>query len=323
MKKLFLLCAFFIFNLHFSFSQNKRVTIVDSLSNRPVKFANVNFLNGFGVFSNENGKINVSDINVTAIEISHISYESKKVDFGKTNDSIIFLTPKIIKLNEIFIEKRSLKFDKTIITKPKKHSNYNEMYFTSIGFTLAFKINSIENKINFLRSIELPLFKKSNDETEKLHTKKLYPYKTLIKIEILESIDDKPGENLYEYTKYEIINSELINDSFTSIFEKKIRIPENGLYVAVTFIGTVDANNLLVVEMPYDINLKYPNKKFIKYILPNIPIIDRQNDTKTFFKFDYDKSAKWNQIEKPIIYNKNKIYPIFDVGIGYKIDLME
>ena len=323
MKKLLLLSILFIINIHFSYSQSKKLIILDSISNLPVKFANINFLNGFGVFSNENGKLNISDVNVQSIDISHVAYESKKIALSKINDSIIYLIPKIIKLNEVVIQPNSLKIIKSLNTKPKKHNNYNEMYFSSIGLKLAFKINATENKINLLRSVEIPLFKKSTDATKNLYKENPYPYKTLIKIEILESIDDKPGGNLYDYTKYEIINSDLINDSFVSIFEKNIRIPKDGLFVAVTFIGKVDDNNELIIEMPYSTNLKHPDIKFIKYILPNIPIISTQNDTKTFLKYDYATEINWKQIEKPIIYFKDKKYPIFDVGIGYIIDLLE
>lgn len=323
MKKQFLFTLFAVFNIFFSYSQNTKIVILDSISNLPIKYANVNFLNGFGVFSNENGSIMISDLNVNSIEISHVSYESKKIDLKKINNSIVLLNPKIINLDEIVIKKEQLKLLKTINSKPKVHSNYKEMYFSAIGLKLAFKINSPDNKINFLKSIEIPLFKKTNDATKDSYLEKQYPYKTLIKVEILESVDDKPGENLYDYNKYEIINSERLNDAFISTFEKSIKIPEKGLFVVVTFIGKVDENNLLIAEMPYDINLKYPDKKFIKWILPNIPITAREKNTKTFFRFDYETESNWKQFEKPIIYDKNKEYPIFDIGIGYKIDLME
>jgi len=323
MKKQFLFNLIAVFAVYLSFSQNTKIVILDSISNLPIKYANVNFLNGFGVFSSENGSIMISDLNVNSIEISHVSYESKKIDLKKINNSIVLLKPKIIKLDEIIIKKEKLKLLKKINSKPKIHNNYKEMYFSAIGLKLAFKINSSDNKINMLKSIEIPLFKKTNDATKNSDPDKQYPYKTLIKIEILESINDKPGENLYDYNKYEIINSELLNDSFISKFEKSIKIPENGLFVVVTFIGKVNENNLLIAEMPYDIHIKYPDKKFIKWILPNIPITAREKNTNTFFRFDYETESNWKQIEKPIIYDKNKEYPIFDIGIGYKIDLME
>lgn len=323
MKKQFLFTLSAILTIYFSYSQNTKIIVLDSISNLPVKYANVNFLNGFGVFSNEKGNIMISDLNVNSIEISHVSYESKKIDLNKINNSIVHLKPKIIKLDEIVIKKEKLKLLKTISLKPKIHSNYKEMFFSAIGLKLAFKINPSDNKISILKSIEIPLFKKTNDATKNFYPEKQYPYKTLIKIEILESIDDKPRENLYDYIKYEIINSELLNDSFISSFEKSIKIPENGLFIVVTFIGKVDENNLLITEMPYDIKKKYPDGKFIKWILPNIPISTRQNDNKTFFRFDSETQSNWKQIEKPNNYDKNKEYPIFEIGIGYKIDLME
>jgi hypothetical protein len=156
-----------------------------------------------------------------------------------------------------------------------------------------------------------------------MYPEKKYPYKTLIKIEVLECINDMPGDKLYNFSNYEVINSELIKDSYTSNFEKNIKIPENGLFVAVTFIGKVDENNFLSVEMPYDVNSKFPDAKFRKLILPNIPIVESQKKTTTYYRFNYMEDSKWNQIEKPSIYFKNKDYPILDVGIGYKIDVLE
>ncbi|CAH0336183.1 hypothetical protein FVB9288_01858 [Flavobacterium sp. CECT 9288] len=324
MKKLFLCISLSAFNIYFSNSQNRKLNILDSISKMPVKYANINFLNGYGLFSSENGDINISDINIKSIEISHISYELKKNDLKKLNDSIVFLKPKNIKLDEIIIKNtQKLNVAKKINSKPIIHSDYNKMYHSAIGLKFAFKINSHETKINYLKSIEIPVFKKANDVTRNMYPEKQYPYKTLIKLEILECVDGMPGENLNNYCKYEVIYSERINDSFTTNFEKNIKIPEEGLFVAITFIGKVDENNSLIIEMPYDVNKKFADKKFIKWILPNIPIIEKQNDTKTFYRFDYEKDSKWRQIEKPIIYSKNKEYPIFDIGIGYKIDLME
>ena len=119
MKKHFLFTLFTVFNIYFSYSQNTKIVILDSISNLPIKYANVNFLNGFGVFSNENGSIMISDLTVNSIEISHVSYESKKIDLKKINNSIVLLKPKIIKLDEIIIKKEKLKLLNTI--NSKKH----------------------------------------------------------------------------------------------------------------------------------------------------------------------------------------------------------
>ena len=104
------------------------------------------------------------------------------------------LIPKIIKLNEVVIHQNSLKIIKSLNTKPKKHNNYNEMYFSSIGLKLAFKINATENKINFLRSIEIPFFKKSTDATKNLYKENPYPYKTSL---LSESFNKTSNINLY------------------------------------------------------------------------------------------------------------------------------
>jgi hypothetical protein len=324
MKYILISILIVFFNISYLYSQKRQLIILDSISKLPVKYANIDFLNGFGVFSSENGGLMITDVNINLIEISHVSYESKKIDFKKLKDSILYLKPRVIQLNEVAITTNSkLKIRKTLKTNLKGHHDFNKMYYSAVGLKLAFKINLNDDRIKYLKSIEIPLFTEANDATKKIYPEKKYPYKTLIKIEILDCVNDMPGDNLYNYINYEVINSELIKDSFTSNFEKNIKIPENGLFVVVTFIGKVDENNFLNIEMPYDINTKFPDAKFIKWILPNIPIVERQNDTKTLYRFDYEKESNWKQIEKPSIYFKNKEYPIFDVGIGYKIDLME
>ena len=324
MKSFLIFTLIAILTINGSFAQQRKIIILDSISSLPVKYANIDFLNGFGIFSSEDGALLIADENIKSIEISHVSYESKKINLKKTTNLVVLLKPKIIQLHDVAIAADTkLKVVRTLKTNPKSHQDYNMMYCSAIGLTFAFKINSIDDKIKYLKSIEIPLFTKANDATNKIYPEKKYPYKTLIKIELLESINDVPGENLYDYSNYEVINSELIKDSYTSNFGKKIKIPENGLFVAVTIIGKVDENNFLIFEMPYDVNSKFPEAKLMKSILPNIPIVKSQKETSTCYRFNYIEDSKWKKIEKPSIYLKNKDYPILDIGIGYKIDVME
>jgi hypothetical protein len=226
MNKLFLCISLAVFNIYFSNSQNRKLNVLDSITKLPVKYANINFLNGYGVFSSEKGEINISDININSLEISHVSYELKKIEL-KINDSIIFLKPKIINLDEVVIKNnQKLNVAKKINSKPIIHSDYNKMYYSAIGLKFAFKINPNNTKINYLKSTEIPLFKKTNDVTRNMSPEKQYPYKTLIKLEILECVNGMPGENLNDYCKYEVIDSELINDSFTTNFKKTSKFPK-------------------------------------------------------------------------------------------------
>lgn len=324
MKKTIVLCLFAILNSCFSYSQSRSLIVLDSVSKVPLKYASVNFLNGFGVYSDEDGQFTITDKTIASIEISHVSYDSKKISVSEINDTIILLTPKTIELNEIIVKRiEKFKTAKSLTVKSQGHKDYNKLYFSAIGLQLAFRINSAE-KQSYLKNIEIPLLREKDDATRKLYPEKKYPYKTLIKIEVLESVNDSPGEKLYDFATYEIIDSEKIKNSFIYEFTEDIEIPENGLYIGVTFIGSVDESNSLIFEMPYSINSKYEKDlKFIKWLLPNIPIIERKSGMKTMYRFNYEKEPIWKQIEKPTIYFRNKEYPIFDVSIGYKVDVME
>lgn len=324
MKKTIVLCLLAILSSCFSYSQSRKLIVLDSISKVPLKYASINFLNGYGVYSDEDGQFTIADKTIESIEVSHVSYYSRKMYVSKLNDTIILLKPKMIELEEIVVKRiEKLKATKSVTVKPQTHKDYNKLFYSAIGLQLALKINSAE-KQSYLKNIEIPLLREKDDATRKLYPEKKYPYKTLIKIEVLESVNDSPGEKLYDFATYEIIDSEKIKNSFIYEFKEEIEIPENGLYIGVTFIGSVDESNNLIFEMPYSINSKYEKDlKFIKWLLPNIPIIERKSDTKTMYRFNNEKEPIWKQIEKPTIYFRNKEYPIFDVGIGYKIDVME
>ena len=97
MKNFLLITIFLFFTANF---YSQKILILDSLSNNPVTFANIEFSDNKGIITNEDGifKVNSSEQFI----ISHINYETKNpIDFVLKDT--IYLYPISIELDEIVI----------------------------------------------------------------------------------------------------------------------------------------------------------------------------------------------------------------------------
>ena len=97
MKNFLLITIFLLFTANF---YSQKILILDSLSNKPVTFANIEFSDNKGTITNEDGifKVNSNEQFI----ISHINYETKNpIDFVLKDT--IYLYPISIELDEIVI----------------------------------------------------------------------------------------------------------------------------------------------------------------------------------------------------------------------------
>lgn len=97
MKNFLLITIFLLFTANF---YSQKILILDSLSNNPVTFANIEFSDNKGTITNEDGifKVNSSEQFI----ISHINYETKNsIDFVLKDT--IYLYPISIELDEIVL----------------------------------------------------------------------------------------------------------------------------------------------------------------------------------------------------------------------------
>ena len=90
----------------------QRLTIRDSLTQKPIAYTSVWFGNEAGRYTNESGMIEIPE-GTKQIQLSHICYETKIITKVTADLHTIFLVPKSINLNEVAISAKTPKRIKT------------------------------------------------------------------------------------------------------------------------------------------------------------------------------------------------------------------
>jgi len=161
MKKLIIFLLFAV-NLN---AQLSTVKILDSVSFAPIPFATVYFSNSSGIISDENGyfeliKNELADVD--SLFVSSLGYKKVSVSLNQFNDSIVFLSPKPIELDNVILTNRKLS-SKEIIEKVKA------------AITINYQTDFSENKIfyrkeynSIIENFEINKFKSSIDNLDDL-----------------------------------------------------------------------------------------------------------------------------------------------------------
>jgi len=322
MKKVILIVV--LLTAFYSEAQSRKFRLMDSISKMPIEFVSINFKNGYGVFSNEKGQFSIADASIKIIELSHVSYESKQFELATVTDSILVLKPKVTNLLEVVISKKEvLKEKQTFTVKPTIHDDIFKMTWSAIAQQYAFLISSTQPN-SYLKSISIPIIEKDFNQVTGGGRLKKQEFKTLIKLELYSNAQGIPGANYSDFEQLATIDSKTISNKFELLLNESIELPEEGLFVGLTILGKIDAAGDFIIELPYDENyVDGTTKKFAKLILPDYPLVESPNGVLTYYKFLYSEKKEWYRINKPMIYSKNKDYPFFNIGFGYKIVVKE
>ena len=90
----------------------QRLTVRDSITQKPIAYTSVWFGNNTGGYTDESGMIEIPE-GTKQIRLSHICYETKNIDKVAPDSQTVFLVPKSINLDEVAISARIPKRIKT------------------------------------------------------------------------------------------------------------------------------------------------------------------------------------------------------------------
>ena len=90
----------------------QRLTVRDSITQKPIAYTSVWFGNNTGGYTDESGMIEIPE-GTKQIRLSHICYETKSIDKVAPDSQTVFLVPKSINLDEVAISAKALKRTKT------------------------------------------------------------------------------------------------------------------------------------------------------------------------------------------------------------------
>jgi hypothetical protein len=190
--------------------------VVDTKTNEGIPYATVQFSERRGIITNEEGRfsinLNPGQEQKDSIYISSMGYKKTAIPFKATLDSVIYIEPKAIELNEVYLFNNDLSVDE-IIEKVKENlpTNYNRepikqrLFFrqsslnTMTKLDIEFEKSTIEelNK-KFLDSVVSILPRKASYYTESLCDFYRKPDEHKLYIEKAAELYDKNNEGSME-----------------------------------------------------------------------------------------------------------------------------
>ena len=308
---------FFLFSFFGMNAQQLKLTVKDSITKEVLPYANVNLLNNYGLFTDENGQVTLAKDAPKTIKVTYVGYLPKTISIDKLTSELILLQPEVNALSEVKIvaSKGTKKQRKEFTVKPQLHDDINRMYWSSIGQQYAFYIPNTK-KDGILKSITIPLNVKDLHQGMAEDSFETDPYGTLVNIGFMTNLNELPDQKLNNYEKKVIIHSGKVKDKITIDFEEEIEIPEEGLFITMTIIGKTNKQGIYQPEMPYVIQ-EFDRKKKVKIILPNYALVEAPKGQLTLYRNVFSDNSKWQKITRPMVFKKEHENTFYNVGIGY------
>ena len=191
MKKLIILLILIVY--YDINAQSLSIQVKDSLTLTPIPFSTVSFSNNKGLISDENGifqLIKSELINQDSLYVSSMGYEKVSYPLIKFKDSIIYLRPKPVVLNDVILTNKRLSSIEII---QEVYKNIDKNYEKDLT----------KNKIF--------LSKRSSSKTKRFNTSKFKSSIKEINYSLLDSISNnlsKENENALEILCYQFGNIE-------------------------------------------------------------------------------------------------------------------
>lgn len=131
----------------------QRLTVRDSITQKPIAYTSVWFGNNTGGYTDESGMIEIPE-GTKQIRLSHICYETKSIDKVAPDSQTVFLVPKSINLDEVAISAKALKRTKTTEVGSMKAKTQTK-HKGANGFEMALFIpyDSAWTEIPYIHSI--------------------------------------------------------------------------------------------------------------------------------------------------------------------------
>lgn len=320
---------FFLFISVFQFlnAQDLKFHVVDEISGLKIEFVSINLLNGKGFYGDKNGMVEYNFDGIDEIELSHISYFTKKIKVNSIGADV-YLKPKDFSLNEVIIQNNKEKVYKELKLEHQKSDSF--FGFGTYGIQAITKLENPTNKNIYLEEVYIPV---QYDEMYMQVNKQSKISNVIVKIDFYE-VNDTLAEFPITESNYAVITNKQIKKGIATIkLKNSIKMDTTGIRFAVTFIGKADDNGNLIFENPnYFSTFQGKSIKMTKYIPIQIPLLIEKNTLKTFTRSVFSENQRWIRIVPPIstpfsdseeermkkYEEKMNQYPNFTFNLGFK-----
>jgi hypothetical protein len=318
-----------------SYSQNTFIgKIIDKESNEPVIGASIRILDSNnGTFSNENGEFQIIlNGNNKSLTITHLAYNTVKLEITNNSSRIIILTPAVVSLPEITAGNPAINFinlviNKAIREKDEKHFYKSFYQKTSIGEGNYNKIH--EMFFEMCWTTEGVQFWKPTKNRYAEKSKQRFTYKNFIYSSFLQSSiinkyyffplnTENPTDN-YNYKIEKYINEGKIDEIVVIKCTPKKSIKSKTSFSGRLFIDTKN-DILLNIKGVYDRprNKKWKHDRVIEVSFEKV-------NNKPELKFIHIEDITTNVLTRKKSIERAWIYCISNIpklsnGKAYKID---
>lgn len=259
--------------------------IVNSIDNKPINSVNIQYGQNKGATTNEDGYFELPENQIIdTLYLSHISYKSKKKSNLKENDTI-FLTPSIINLDEIVLNRFKVK--DTII---KAINNIDKNYLNIPYNLYGFFRQSLEENSKGVEMIEVDFISFINNN--KTNTKIINARRTDNYSEF--------GTETYGGVTLNVQDGDFVRRKSHFLDIKKIN---NYLF---EYKGQINYQDLDV----YKISFEPKEKNNLQFIRKGILYIDSKSLAFVELRYSFDK-VKLSKIISLSTKNKSRNKPLY------------
>lgn len=289
MKKIILLLILIGYTL-LTKSQDFKVIIVDSLSNKPISYAIVyNSIDKTGNYSNEDGSFYINKLNQSFL-ISHIGYHSKTFNLSIKKDTVK-LEPITYLLNEIIVKPVNSKIIEIGYYKFKS-------FFTITGFIgdeVAVYFPCESKKSNLIKNLIIGFSTKSY-----IKNSLGIDFISIFRINFYSTIENSVEPDILILKKDLVFTSDIIkNKTIIDLSEQNLIMPSDGIFVSIEWVG---------------IESKETKKLITNYSERIEPFITTTFDKTNAIVYERNKikNTEWKLIDKnnkfSIMLKKNNFY---------------
>ncbi|MBO3116672.1 carboxypeptidase-like regulatory domain-containing protein [Winogradskyella sp. DF17] len=292
------------------------ITVVDKKASKSIPYVTISFGNNDGIYTDQNGRFDLSLITSDSIRLSSLGYQSKIIAINTIQRDTIFLNPTDIQLNEVLVSNKKQKF-KTKKIKSINDRDFLNSYRNPIGCEIACLIKNDFSKNDVqLKSITIPSYNKTMDfNGANKQVLKRHAFSTLYKVNFYFNLDGKPGERITSDT-LTIQFNEKTDKLKINLESHQIYLPKNGLFISLLNLGPANAEGKLIPTSPYyEQETKKGKLKFVKHIKPYFPVNYYKNENFTYMRIAFDNDLAW----KVFNLNNSNQDKFNNISLGYEL----
>lgn len=295
------LCLLFLFCAGTVLSQTS--VVLDAVTREPVSFATISFGDGRGTFASENGGFHFTKkkyADIDSLFISSIGY--KELGIATTAiPATIFLQEETNFLSEVVVSAPKKGKYKTKKLKAETHQDIIASWLPTVESEVAVLFTPLEGKATKIAGLQLPIYAEAN-----YRSKGKGNVPTVFRIQFYENDNGMPGLPFPHEKIVFAINSQEDKVFELDILDKRIFIPEEGLYASLQVLGYADAQGKLAQSKKYrEIKTRAGVKKISTAFRPLLPFCNTRPDQKTFVRRIFYNNKKWQVFDEN--YNENSM----------------